>query len=186
LSKFLTTDASHDPISPPRKTQKPLINTAIILNRSPLITRTPSIFERAYYAYQSRIRRALHNPFPYEFYFKQGSPLEVQFNAEERKRERKAFGYPFGKEEVKVNEKDEPEMETDAFSVVMDEQREGAGEKIMPRRHEADETGDVHKLDRKGQRNLYLLLQQKAPNNHIWRFPQGTLEKGHLLHQVGP
>jgi large subunit ribosomal protein L46 len=51
----------------------------VILNRSPVITRTPTPFERAYYAYQQRIARALHNPFPHEFYFKPGAPLEQRF-----------------------------------------------------------------------------------------------------------
>src|SRR6266849_3783603 len=55
---------------------RPKLHTAVILNRSPILTRTPTSFERAYYAYQARIQRALHNPFPHDFYFKPGSLLE--------------------------------------------------------------------------------------------------------------
>ncbi|KAG6329546.1 hypothetical protein ID866_9541, partial [Astraeus odoratus] len=93
-----------EPATRPKKAH-PNLHTAIILNRSPLLTRTPSPFERAFYAYQARIHRALHNPFPYDFYFKQGSPLETRFNIEERRRERKAFGAPFGT--VKPEDRDE-------------------------------------------------------------------------------
>jgi large subunit ribosomal protein L46 len=180
-----TTEAVSSSIDsiPPRKPQRPRINVAIILNRSPLITRTPSVFERAYYAYQARIRRALHNPFQYDFYFKQGSPLEIQFNSEERKRERKAFGAPFGEVEENLDQVEKDEN----VGIMVDsqaDQREGAGEKIMPRRHKADEQNDVRSLDREGQRNLYLLLLQKNPTKQLWRFPQGIVEKGQVLHHV--
>lgn len=67
------------------------IHTAVLLSRSPIISRTHTKFERAYYAYQARIDRALHNPLPYEFHFKPNSPLEVQFDKEEFQREKKAF-----------------------------------------------------------------------------------------------
>jgi large subunit ribosomal protein L46 len=63
-------------------------------------------------------------------------------------------------------------------------QREGAGEKIMPRKHKADIENDVRNLDRQGQRNLYLLLLEKDPTKQLWRFPQGTVEKGEVLHRV--
>jgi large subunit ribosomal protein L46 len=156
------------------------MNTAIILNRSPLITRTPSIFERAYYAYQARIQRALHNPFPYDFWFKQGSPLETRFRAEELKKERNAFGKPFGM----------PAM--DAEGNIVGPSYEDAGlqeedEESMPRVHPADTKGDVRSLDRKGQRNLYLLIKSMSEDEkEVWKFPQGEVEKNELLHEVSP
>jgi large subunit ribosomal protein L46 len=52
--------------------------------------------ERTYYSYQVRLQRALHNPSPYEFYFKPGSLLESKFDLKEWKRNRKAFGPGFG------------------------------------------------------------------------------------------
>ena len=67
-----------------------------MLNHSPILTRTPLLFERAYYTYQVHIQRALHNPFPHDFYFKLGSLLESKFNLEQCKRDRKAFGSGFG------------------------------------------------------------------------------------------
>jgi large subunit ribosomal protein L46 len=162
------------------KTMKPHISTAIVLNRSPILTRTPLLFEKAFYSYQQRIRRALHNPFPYEFYFKQGTLLETRFTLEERKRERRAFGPGFLEKEDISEEK----RAADIAAVEQLAQQEGEGEELMPRKHPTDESGDVTSLDRAGTRNLYLLLQTKENGKHVWRFPQGDVQKGQFLHQV--
>jgi large subunit ribosomal protein L46 len=63
-------------------------------------------------------------------------------------------------------------------------QQEGEGEEMMPRLHPADTTGDNKSLDRKGKRNVYLLLLTKENNKDVWRFPQGGVTKGELLHQA--
>jgi 39S mitochondrial ribosomal protein L46. len=162
------------------KRSRPQISAAVILNRSPIITRTPTVFERAYYAYQARIRRALHNPFPYDFYFKQGSLLETRFNIEERRRERRAFGPNFGVEEAVSEEK----AAADKAAAEQLAQQEGEGEEMMPRVHLADTATDEKSLDRKGKRNIYLLLLTKENNTDVWRFPQGGVAKGELLHQA--
>jgi large subunit ribosomal protein L46 len=156
-----------------KKTVRPILHTGIILNRSPIITRTPTAFEKAYYAYQARIHRSLQNPFPYEFYFKQGSPLESRFNIEERRRERKAFGAPFGMQKGETSE-----AEKLAEATMRDE------EEAMPRIHEADIHSDFKHLNRRGQRNLYLLLQKQETGAAVWRFPEASVEKGELLHHV--
>lgn len=174
-----STTASTAPPASSKRSTRPNITTAIILNRSPTLTRTPTPFERAYYAYQARIRRALHNPFPYEFYFKQGSLLETRFNIEEAEREQLAFGKDFTGEVV-TNEKEEANKR----AVAQLSQQEGEGEVIMPRTHEADIKKDTKSLDRKGARNLYLLLRVDQDGKQVWRFPQGGVEKGELLHQV--
>ncbi|KAH9925274.1 39S mitochondrial ribosomal protein L46-domain-containing protein [Fomitopsis serialis] len=159
-------------LSKSSQSPRPTIQTAVILNRSPIVTRTPSAFERAYYAYQARIQRALFNPFPDEFYFKPGSILEDQFNAEEKQREKLAFGGPYVKEKP--------------VEVLGSE--EGAGRKQqqpMPRIHEADIKMDVQSLDRQGERNLYLLVHGKdSAGKDVWRFPQGGIEEGQALHQA--
>ena len=164
----------------PRKAPKPHISTSIILNRAPILTRTPTPFEQAYYSYQARIRRALHNPFPYDFYFKQGTLTETRFNLEERKRERLAFGPGFLPKETVSEEK----RAADAAAVEQLAQQEGEGEALMPRTHPSDTVGDVKSLDRRGQRNLYLLLQTSESGKDAWRFPQGDVEKDLFLHQV--
>ncbi|KAF9808972.1 hypothetical protein IEO21_07661 [Rhodonia placenta] len=164
------------------KKSKPNINTAVILNRSPIITRTPSPFERAYYAYHARIQRALFNPFPGDFYFKQGSLLEGKFAEEEKERERLAFGGPrFGK----GKEPDGDSAAATAPSMVEEVVSTESGEECMPRIHEADIKGDVRSLDRQGERNLYLLLQGKDQSGrNVWRFPQGGIREGELLHEA--
>ena len=167
----LATEATHRP--------RPSLHTAVILNRSPHLTRTPTPFERAYYAYQSRVQRALHNPFPYEFYFKPGSLLESKFNLEERKRDRKAFGPGFGA--------DHP-LAPGAGLSAQDLKKFGRDddETPAPRVHASDENGDLKSLDRKGQRNLYLLVKQKTDAaNTTWRFPESEVTtSGELLHEV--
>ncbi|KIK63758.1 hypothetical protein GYMLUDRAFT_95315 [Collybiopsis luxurians FD-317 M1] len=171
---FSNTSVSNAPISP---AVKPTLLTSIILNRAPIITRSPTSFERAYYAYQARLRRALHNPFPYDFYFKQGSILETRFTLEERKREKIAFGPQFGI----ADDLDEEKAAANKAAVEQLAEQEGEGEEMMPRVHPSDEGGDYKSLDRKGKRNLYLLLQE---NEGLWRFPQGNVKKGELLHQA--
>ena len=116
----------------------------------------------------------MHNPFPYEFYFKQGSLLEAQFNQEEIKRERKAFG----KDAVK-------DMEDKSSLLMSMESTTGEEEeKPMPRRTEADEKRDVKSLERYGSRNLYLLVKGLPGDRYQWRFPKGYVEAGELLHEV--
>ena len=160
-----------------RHTPRPPLFTAVLLNRAPILTRTPTPFERAYYKYQARIRRALHNPFPYEFYFKQGSLLETRFNVEERKRERKAFGRPFALRSAAGAEENSATLQQLG-------PQEGEGETIMLRRHEADVSSDVKSLDRRGQRNLYLLLKEGEGDEVKWRFPRGDVGRTELLHQA--
>ncbi|KAF8894442.1 39S mitochondrial ribosomal protein L46-domain-containing protein [Infundibulicybe gibba] len=169
-------------ITPVRTKRQPRaqISAAIILNRSPILTRTPTPFERAFYAYQARIRRAIHNPFPYDFYFKQGSLLETRFNIEERKRERRAFGPKFSEAEVISAEK----AAADKAAADQLALQEGEGEELMPRVHQADTDRDLKSLDRKGKRNIYLLLHATDGEQDVWRFPEGGLEKGELLHQA--
>ncbi|KAF8556918.1 hypothetical protein OG21DRAFT_1505952, partial [Imleria badia] len=152
---------------------RPNLHAAIVLNRSPLITRTPTPFEQAFYAYQARIHRALRNPFPTEFYFKQGSPLETRFNIEERRRERKAFGAPFGLD---------PSEERNEATELMEIAIKDEVDESMPRVHKADEANDLKNLNRRGQRNLYLLLKTREDGKDVWRFPQGNIQKDEFLH----
>jgi large subunit ribosomal protein L46 len=157
----------------------PGLSTAIILNRSPFLTKPPTPFERAYYAYQARIRRALHNPFPYDFYFKQGSLLETRFSMEERTREKQNFGPEFVSEDLSSAESEEA-----MAAVEMLRKQESEGQVFIPRVHRADVEKDLKSLDRNGQRNLYLLLKTQSFGKERWRFPQGDVVKGDLLHQA--
>ncbi|KAH9079242.1 50S ribosomal subunit L30, partial [Lactarius deliciosus] len=176
LCRAFATEVTH---RHPKKPPRPNLHTAVILNRSPILTRTPTPFERAYYAYQSRVQRALHNPFPYEFYFKPGSLLESKFNLEERKRDRKAFGSGFGA--------DHP-LAPGAGVSAQDLKKFGRDEDETPapRVHATDDSADLKSLDRKGQRNLYLLVKQKTADAAatVWRFPESEVTTdGELLHE---
>jgi large subunit ribosomal protein L46 len=157
---------------------RPNLHTAVILNRSPILTRTPTSFERAYYAYQARIQRALHNPFPHDFYFKPGSLLESKFNLKERKRDRKAFGPGFGADHPLAPGAGVTAQNLNKFGRDDDETP-------APRIHASDVNGDVKSLDRKGQRNLYLLIQQKTDDAAVWKFPETAVVDNELLHEVG-
>jgi large subunit ribosomal protein L46 len=152
------------------------LHTAVILNRSPILTRTPTSFERAYYAYQARIQRALHNPFPHDFYFKPGSLLESKFNLKERKRDRKAFGPGFGADHPLAPGAGVTAQNLNKFGRDDDETP-------APRIHASDVNGDVKSLDRKGQRNLYLLIQQKTDDAAVWKFPETAVVDNELLHE---
>ncbi|KZT26324.1 50S ribosomal subunit L30 [Neolentinus lepideus HHB14362 ss-1] len=185
LSRSLATEASAGPSTtqlapaPGKIKSHETIGISIVVNRSPFLTRIPSRFERAFHAYQQRIERALHNPFPYEFYFKQGSLLETKFRAEERKRERMTLGAPFGTIEPQTSAESKAQSARESAVEALDREEE----EIIPRRGKADEINDVRSLDRKGERNLYLLLLKKSNSEQVWRFPEGSLQKGELLHE---
>ncbi|QRV75423.1 39S mitochondrial ribosomal protein L46 [Ceratobasidium sp. AG-Ba] len=144
------------------------IITSVLLNRSPILTTLPTPFEQAYHNYQARIARALSNPFPREFYFKKGAIAERQFLTEESAREKEAFGEGFGETQLADLEEED---KTGAI---------GQSEDVaaLPREHQSDRTGDVKNLNRRGDRNLYLLV--KADEG--WRLPQGPAEPGATLH----
>ncbi|KAF7322656.1 50S ribosomal subunit L30 [Mycena chlorophos] len=162
--------------------KRPSLYTAVILNRAPLLTPSPTPFENAFYAYQQRIRRALHNPFPTEFYFKPGSLLEAKFNSEERYRERVAWGPDY----AKGDEIDEAQRLAEKAVLEQIELQEQNDEKLVSRVHPSDTARDYHSLDRKGRRNVYLLVkrvEEGAPKG-VWEFPWGRAQRDELLHQA--
>ncbi|CAE6450691.1 unnamed protein product [Rhizoctonia solani] len=143
------------------------IIASVLLNRSPILTTLPTPFEQAYHDYQARIARAISNPFPREFYFKKGAIAERQFFVEESQREKEAFGDGFGESQLRDLEEDKTGSMGQSEDVV-----------ALPREHESDRTGDVKNLNRKGDRNLYLLVN----GTDGWRLPQGPTEQGAALH----
>lgn len=157
------------------RSDKDIIQTAVILNRSPILSRTITSFERTYHAYHRRIQRALTNPLPTEFYFKPGSILETIFNKEENDREKAAFGRP------NLNWGAQYKKKQDVPLLPGQEEQP----KLMPRVTEADKKGDVKSLDRKGERNLYLLIQGKdEAGKDVWKLPQCDVAPTELLHDV--
>ncbi|KAF9001973.1 39S mitochondrial ribosomal protein L46-domain-containing protein [Cyathus striatus] len=150
-----------------KSTSRPHISTAVILNRSPLLTRTLSPFEQAYHAYQARIRRALHNPFPTEFYFKQGSLLETRFNLEEQEREVQAFGDDFVRDDYANSEK----AAADRAAVEQLAEQEGEGEQLAPR-EPPPEKGDL--LHQAAQKDLYAECGEAMDTWVVSRSPVGV------------
>ncbi|KAJ7470379.1 39S mitochondrial ribosomal protein L46-domain-containing protein [Mycena latifolia] len=169
---------SASPRSP--RAPKPLLYTAVILNRAPILTPSPTVFERAFYAYQQRIRRALHNPFPSDFYFTQGSLLEARFNVEERHRERVAWGPNYVKGQV-ISAEAKASEQSALDQMALQEQND---DRLMPRVHPSDGARDYQSLDRKGRRNLYLLVREIEDGKAAWGFPRGPAVEGELLHQA--
>lgn len=100
---------------------------------------------------------------------------------EEKKREKRAFGPKFNTEEEFVSKEKAAADKAAADQLAL---QETDTEGLMSRVHEADINKDYKSLDRKGRRNIYLLLQTQLDGKDVWRFPQGGVEKGEFLHQV--
>ncbi|KAF9517236.1 hypothetical protein BS47DRAFT_1339988 [Hydnum rufescens UP504] len=143
------------------------LQAAVLLVRGPQLTQEASPFENAYYSYQGRLARALSEPFPADFYFKKGTVLQRRFSAEERIREAQTFGVGFEGEEGDEKLEDVP-IEEDEI-------------KVLPRVSKADEQNDLKSLNRRGDRNLYLLV--KSPGQTSWRFPHWTVDTSQALHK---
>lgn len=112
--------------------------------------------------------------------------LEKKFGREEKLREKEAFGGPWSLKRSDRGVEEDGEL---ASIQVSPDQAVNMGEEHMdppaPRTHEADNKGDVKSLDRLGERNLYLLVWGKDhTGKEVWRFPQGGLQDGELLHQA--
>ncbi|KAF8589959.1 hypothetical protein K439DRAFT_1644834 [Ramaria rubella] len=163
------------------------MQTAILLNRSPMLSHPPTPFEAAFQEYNAHIARAISNPFPREFYFKPGSVLEAQFRQEDRKREKDAFNWGSRISRwraLKPRERSKKQVDLSGGATAGILAKEET-EIIMPRITEADKKGDIQSLDRKGHRNLYLLVK-KSKGRDAWRLPGGISEvkDGELLHEA--
>ncbi len=148
-----------------------ILQTSLVVARTPLLTSLPTTFESEYYEYQSRLHRALSQPFPADFYFKKGTLLERRFNAEERVRERAAFGEGFGAT-VEGDERLE-DIPSDEEAV-----------SFLPRETEADRSNNFKSLNRRGERTLYLLVKPFKSKAASWEFPTWEVGTTQPLHTV--
>ncbi|KAG5439927.1 hypothetical protein PCANB_000209 [Pneumocystis canis] len=135
------------------------ILAATVLLRSPIITAEQTPFEKAYYAYQRQLSERLAAPFPVDFYFKKGSLAEKKWLENEMNR-------------TKMNS---------SFDDIDPKIREKKTRIALPRETEADRKGDLHSLERKLDKTLYLLVK-KPRNEHCWQFPQGAVMENDVLH----
>jgi large subunit ribosomal protein L46 len=178
------------------------IHCGTILTRPPLLTRRQTDFESAFFFYQKRLNERLTLPFITSIYFKQDTARQLDWLAKMKERQgsvAKELGVYQGKksqgwdDELLVNDPlSKQETLTDILlkdsemrvSEDAEEIREAdrvPAERPQPRETEADESGNVKRLDRKLDRTLYLVVKGKDGD---WRFPSSTLDRSENLYQV--
>ena len=165
-----------------------------MLSRTPRITRDLTPFEKSFYFYQRRLNERLALPFTRYFYFKRGTPAEVEWKRSLKERQTasrdigkyNAYSKDAWNDELLVGAKEsEPEHQIealvkDAEGYLSKESVDGASKKDeiprpAPRVTEADLKGDTKSLDRLLQRTLYLLVQVKEG---YWKFPSVDIQMG--------
>ncbi|RDL34456.1 50S ribosomal subunit L30 [Venustampulla echinocandica] len=181
----------------------------ILLSRPPLLTRTLTPFEKAFFFYQKRLNERLAVPFSRYFYFKKDTPADADWKLKAKERggvpARELGGYQaYGKlgwnDEILMGDTTS-ETEHAIEALVKDSQlravegKDGASVEVKPgeeaednkiekplkRYTRADVRKDFRRLDRKLERTLYLLVQRK---NGGWGFPAGELAGRENLHQA--
>jgi len=180
------------------------IVSGIILSRAPLLTRDPTPFESAYYLYQKRLNERLAVPFRKSLYFRNDTAADLDWRIKVRERHgvpakdigrynprgRTAWndevltGSPTAAPET-ILEKLLADAETrvsEDGEEITEEERVPV-ERPLPRRTEADEKGDVRRLDRALDRTLYLVVKGKDDK---WVFPAGDVPTQEALHEVSP
>ena len=176
------------------------INAGVVLSRPPQITRDLTPFEKAYFFYQRRLNERLALPFTRYFYFRKGTPADIEWKQKVKQRQTaardigvyNAYSKEGWNDELLVGAKEsEPEEQLQALlsdaevhgteGDMMGEAKKENIEKPMPRVTEADRVGDEKSLNRLLQRTLYLLVKG---GDGRWGFPTSGLVGRENLHQV--
>jgi large subunit ribosomal protein L46 len=163
----------------------------VVLSRPPQITRDQTPFEKAYFFYQRRLNERLALPFSRYFYFKGGTPADLEWKRKQAERLTpakdigvyNAYGETSWNDELLIGAK-ESELETQLESLLKDAEVPGVesdGMGPMPRVTKADREGDEKSLDRKLNRTLYLLVRGSEGR---WSFPVSALLGKENLHEV--
>jgi large subunit ribosomal protein L46 len=179
------------------------IKSGVILTRPPILTREPTTFEAAFYLYQKRLNERLAVPFRRAFYFRTDTAADLDWRIKVRERHgvpAKDIGRynPRGRtawndevltgsrtsepEEVMERLLADAEMRVSEDGEEITEEERVPVERPMPRRTEADEKGDVHRLDRALDQTLYLVVKGESGD---WMFPAGDIPTNESLHEVG-
>lgn len=176
------------------------INAGVVLSRPPQITRDLQPFEKAYYFYQKRLNERLALPFTKYFYFKRGTPADVDWK--KKIQERRTPARDIGKynayssdawnDELLLGAKEsDPEHQVemlvqDAESTAHATSQDTSKKEEIPRPFarvtEADKKGDQKSLNRLLSRTLYLLVQSKEGR---WRFPSSPVKTEETIREVG-
>ncbi|KAL0472983.1 39S mitochondrial ribosomal protein L46 domain-containing protein [Neurospora intermedia] len=184
------------------------VKSGVILTRPPLLTRDLTPFEESFYFYQKRLNERLTAPFRKDFYFKKDTAADLDWRIKLKERHgvpAKDIGRynPRGRmawnDEVLVGSQTSSrkhmveKLLADAEMRVSEDGEEIPAEdrvpveKPMPRRTEADEKGDVKRLDRALDKTLYLVVKKKAEKEGEeakWMFPTGVVPTDEGLHET--
>lgn len=175
------------------------INAGVVLSRPPQVTRDLEPFEKAYYFYQKRLNERQALPFTKYFYFKRGTPADVDWK--KKIQERRTPARDIGKYNAYASDawndelllgaqESEPEHQVemlvqDAESTANATSQDTSKKEEIPRPFsrvtEADNTGDHKSLNRLLPQTLYLLVQSKEG---LWKFPSSPVEVEETLRQV--
>ena len=175
------------------------MQVAPVLSRPPVLTRTLTPFEKAYYLYQRRLNERLALPFTRYFYFKTNTPADLEWKRKIKTRLTAArdigvysgYGQWAWNDELLVDAKEsEPEEQVEALlkdaevpetASAEEAAKWEAVERPMPRVTEADKTKDTKSLNRLLERTLYLVVKNKLGR---WQFPDGQIDGRESLQQV--
>lgn len=175
------------------------INAGVVLTRPPQVTRDLEPFEKAYYLYQKRLNERLALPFTKYFYFKRGTPADVDWKKKIQERRTaardignyNAYTSDAWNDELLLGAKEsEPEYqveslvqdaESTANATSQDTSKTEEIPRPFPRVTEADKTGDLKSLNRLLPSTLYLLVRSKQG---FWKFPSSPVEVEETLRQV--
>lgn len=198
-------DAVIPPVAQPKTSSPYHIRSGLILTRPPLLTREQTPFESAFYLYQKRLNERLSAPFRRAFYFRQDTAADLDWRLKHQEREGVA-GRDIGRyksrgrlswndelligsatsDPAQVVEKlvQDAEMRVSEDGEVIAPEDRVKLERPRPRRTEADENGDVRRLDRALDQTLYLVVRRGKGESATWGFPTGAVKTDEALHEV--
>lgn len=161
------------------------LSAYLLLSRPPTVLRSPSPFESAYHAYNSKLQSALSQPFPREIYFKKGSAAEKTFLKEEKERKDAIL-----KKSQRDGESVTSDSASEEKSVDSSAEKVGSNQGLystLSRRTKADDQGSIESLERSLDRHLFLLVKGGEMGND-WTLPFAKVEKSgsEALHKAAP
>jgi large subunit ribosomal protein L46 len=163
-------------------TSSAAISAYMLLSRPPTVLRSPTPFESAYHAYNSKLQQALSSPFPRDLYFKKGSAAETKFLEEEQARKTAAAARGTVEDsKTSSSEQDEQAARVDESS------SSDILYQTVSRRTKADEEGRTDTLERVLDRHLFLVVKGGDMGNS-WTLPYTKVDKmgTAILHKVAP
>ncbi|KAF7857258.1 hypothetical protein EAF04_009499 [Stromatinia cepivora] len=187
------------PITPSPGATTYKISTGIILSRPPLLTKSATPFEKAFYLYQKRLNERLVLPFTRYFYHKKDQPADTEWKARVKERNGvaardiggyKAYGDEGWNDEVIIGGTDSKVGEWDDIAGKLVEEGMGEeGERVKLEKREGVE--DKKSLARKLEETVYLVVKGKGKDIDregkefevdVWEFPKGDMVGNEVLH----